>query len=95
MDDDKQLTDIWSGKKVDYWIIDERRGKTPLRMEKWAADILHQELKDVQSWFQNIYSRVAEKRPSLSRRAKGNLVRHVAETEARKSSLYISVSDFL
>lgn len=95
MDEEKQLTDIWSGKKVDYWIIDERGEKTPLRMEKWAVHILHQEVRDVQSWLQNIYSRVVEKRPSISRRAKGNLVRHVAETEARKSSLYVSVSNFL
>ncbi|MBA3979349.1 MAG: hypothetical protein C0462_01980 [Alcanivorax sp.] len=95
MDDKKQLTDIWNGKKMDYWLTDERGEKTSLRMEKWAADILHKELQDVQSWLQDIYSRVAEKYPELSRRAKGNHVRHAAETEARKSRLYVSVTDFL
>lgn len=89
------LTDIWDDKKTDYSIIDEQGDKSTIRLPKWVADILQKELGDVHAWLQSQYRRVCESKPDLTRIKKGNIVRHIAETEARKSGLFISISDFL
>lgn len=89
------FTDIWDDRKTDYSITNEHGEKSTIRLSKWAADILQQEKKDVHLWVQDIYGRVCEKHPDLSRRQKGNFVRVIAETEAQKSSHFVALSDFL
>ena len=67
-----------------YEIRNERGDKTTITLSKWMADVLQIVLPDVHGWVQNTYDRVAEKRPQLTRRAKGDLVRLLASREAEK-----------
>jgi hypothetical protein len=70
--------------KTNYEIHDEHGDKTTITLSKWDADVLQLTLPDVHGWVQNTYDRVAEKRPLLTRRAKGDLVRLLASKEAEK-----------
>ena len=70
--------------KTNYEIHDERGDKTTITLSKSTADVLQVVLSDVHAWVQNTYDRVAEKRPLLTRRAKGDLVRLLASREAEK-----------
>lgn len=70
--------------KTNYEIRDERDDKTTITLPKWDADVLQIVLPDVHAWVQNMYDRVAEKWPLLTRRAKGDRVRLLASREAEK-----------
>ena len=72
MDDDRTL----------YKLANERDEYTTITIDKFVADTLQQYLPDVHAWVQATYNRVAEKRPHLSRREKGDLVRVLAFREA-------------
>ena len=74
--------------KTNYEIHDERGYKTTITLAKWVADVLQSVLPDVHAWVQNTYDRVAEKRPLLTRRGKGDLVRFLASKEAEKHPEY-------
>ena len=79
--------------KTIYTIQDENGEKTSITIEKLVADVLQLTLSDVHAWIQNAYYRVATKRPTLSRRQQGNLVRRLSICEAKKSPLYKKMAD--
>lgn len=67
-----------------YSIIDEQRQSSTITLDKFVADILQENLESVHAWVQATYSKVAEKRPQLGRRQKGDLVRAISWREALK-----------
>ena len=69
--------------------------KSSITIDKWVADLLQKMLPDVHLWVQQKYNMVCEKRPQLTRREKGNVVRELARNEAEKSQDYKSLIDFL
>lgn len=71
-----------------YKIHNEIGKKTSITLEKWIADILQESLPDVHAWVQNAYVIVTRKKPELSRRQKGDLVRRMSVREAEKSPRY-------
>lgn len=74
MDDDRTI----------YTILDEHKQDTTITLEKFVADILQENLPDVHAWVQSTYDKVAEKRPHLGRRQKGDFVRALSTREALK-----------
>jgi hypothetical protein len=89
------IDDFFSEKKTTYTITDEHDDKSTITIDKWVADLLQEMLPDVHAWIQLKYDLVCEKKPSLSRREKGNVVRGFATVEARKSPGYKSLEDML
>jgi hypothetical protein len=75
--------------KTAYSLIDEHGDKSTITVEKWAADLLQEMLPDVHKWVQEKYSLICEKKPHLSRRKKGDVVRMLAYREAEKNPRYI------
>ena len=71
-----------------YTISNEDGERTTLTLDKLTADVLQEILADVHVWVQQTYDRVAERKPNLSRREKGDLVRALANREAQSSPLY-------
>ena len=67
-----------------YTIVDELGQDTTITLEKYVADILQENLSDVHAWVQATYNTVAERRPSLGRRQKGDLVRALSMRDAVK-----------
>ena len=67
-----------------YTIADEHGEDTTITLEKFVADILQEYLPDVHVWVQATYNKVAEKRPTLGRRQKGDIVRALSIREAGK-----------
>lgn len=67
-----------------YTIVDELGQDTTITLEKYVADILQENLADVHAWVQATYKTVAERRPNLGRRQKGDLVRALSMREAVK-----------
>jgi hypothetical protein len=65
-----------------YSIIDECKQPTTITLEKFVADVLQAKLPDVHAWVQAAYDRVADKKPHLGRRQKGDLVRALSWREA-------------
>ncbi len=65
-----------------YSILDEHGDKSSITLDKFVADTLQKYLPNVHEWVQKTYSRVAEKKPELGRREKGDLVRALALREA-------------
>lgn len=90
-----KIDDLFDDKKTTYTITDEHSEKSSITVDKWAADLLQEMLPDVHLWIQQKYSIVCEKRPNLTRREKGNVVRELARREAEKSPNYKSLIDFL
>ena len=90
-----EIGDLFDEKKTIYTITDEHDEKSSITIDKWAADLLQDILPDVHAWIQQRYDLVCQKKPDLSRREKGNVVRAMAQKEAEKSPNYKSVSDFL
>jgi len=90
-----EIVDLFDDKKTIYTIIDEHDEKSSITIDKWAADLLQEILPDVHSWVQQQYSIVCARRPQLTRREKGNVVRELARREAAKSPNYKSLIDFL
>jgi len=67
-----------------YTIVDELRQETTITLEKYVADILQEHLSDVHAWVQSTYNLVAERKPHLGWREKGNVVRALFLREALK-----------
>ena len=74
--------------KTIYTIRDENGEKTTITLEKLVADVLQIDLHDVHAWVQSTYNKVANERPKLGRRQKGNIVRELAIRMAEKSQHY-------
>lgn len=89
------IDDLFDGKRTTYTIFDEHGDKSSLTIDKWAADLLQEMKDDVHLWLQEKYNLVVNKKPKLSRREKGNVVRELARREAEKSDNYLSLIDFL
>lgn len=70
--------------KTIYTILDEIKENTTITLEKFVADILQENLPDVHAWVQETYNKVAQRRPNLGRRQKGDLVRSLSMREAVK-----------
>jgi hypothetical protein len=81
--------------KTIYSIKDEHGEKTTITLEKWAADLLQEMLPNVHEWVQEKYELVCEKKPHLSRREKGDVVRVLASREAQKNPKYKAFIDEL
>lgn len=81
--------------KTAYSLFDEHGDKSTITViKKRAADLLQEMLPDVHEWVQEKYNLVCEKKPHLSRRKKGDVVRMLAYREAERSSRYAEfVSD--
>lgn len=72
-----------------YSITAEDGSPTTITLRRLAADFLQMKLPDVHAWVQASYNRVAQKRPDLSRRKKGDLVRAMSLAEAERIPGYI------
>lgn len=84
---------LFNEKKTIYTIADEHKEKSSITLDKWAADLLQEMLPDVHAWVQEKYILVCEKKPHLSRREKGNVLRALACREAEKSPNYPKLLD--
>jgi hypothetical protein len=89
MNDDKTIID---DDKTIYTIFDEYKENTTITLDKFTADTLQKHLPDVHAWVQATYSRVAQIKPGLGRRQKGDCVRGLSMREAVK---YLETSGFL
>lgn len=78
-----------SEEKTLYSIVDETGERTTITIDKFVADVLQMHLPDVHTWLQTAYNKVVVKRPELSRRQMGNVVRALARREAEKTSVYM------
>ncbi|OIQ82048.1 hypothetical protein GALL_361660 [mine drainage metagenome] len=90
-----QIDDLFDDKKTIYTIIDENDERSSITIDKWVADLLQEMLPDVHEWIKEKYDIICIKKPQLSRREKGNLIRELARREAVKSKNYKSLIDFL
>lgn len=90
-----RIEDLLGDKKTTYSIMDEHNEKSSITIDKWVADLLQEVLQDVHSWIQQKYSLVCEKKPHLTRREKGDYIRHLASKEVEKHPNYKSMFDFL
>ena len=90
-----EIEDLFNNEKTIYTITDEHDDKSSITLDKWAADLLQEMLPDVHAWVQVKYNLVCEKKPHLSRREKGDVVRALARREAESSPNYKSLADFL
>jgi hypothetical protein len=79
--------------KTIYTIVDEDGKDTTITIEKIVADVLQELLPDVHAWIQQSYLKVADKKPYLGRKQKGDLVRLLSVREAEKSPLYKKMID--
>lgn len=86
---------LFDDKKTSYTITDEHQEKSTITLDKWAADLLQETLSDVHAWVQEKYDIVCEKKPLLSRREKGDVVRALARQEAEKNPNYPRFIDLL
>lgn len=84
---------LFDDKKTLYSIRNEDNEKSTITIDKWAADLLQEMLPNVHDWIQLKYDLVCEKRPQLSRREKGDLVRLLARKEAENNPRYQSLID--
>ena len=87
MDSDEQL----DKDKTLYTMTNEDGSPSKITLDKLASDILQEMIPDVHKWLQEKYDIVCMKKPHLSRRAKGDLVRALAYAEMVKSP---RLSDF-
>jgi hypothetical protein len=78
-----------------YTITDEHNERSTITLDKMIADVLQSALPDVHIWVQGTYDRVVEKKPHLSRREKGDIVRVLAVREAQKFPAYRKMMDEL
>lgn len=90
-----KFENLFDDKKTTYTIIDENGDKSSITIDKWAADLLQESLSDVHVWIQSKFDLVCLKKPNLTRREKGDVVRALAQSEAMKNPNYVSLSDFL
>jgi hypothetical protein len=78
-----------------YTIADEHRERSTISLDKIIADVLQGAIPDVHVWVQTTYDRVVAKKPHLSRREKGDVVRILAGREAQKYPAYHKLMDEL
>lgn len=90
-----EFIDIFDERKTIYTITDEQGEKSSITIDKWAADALQELLPNVHDWIQEKYNLVAIKKPELSRREQGNVIRTLARREAEKSPRYPQLMDIL
>lgn len=90
-----EFSDYLNDLKTNYTITDEHNTKSTITLDKWVADLLQETLPDVHIWIQEKYNLICEKKPSLSRREKGNLIRELARKEAESSPSYRPPTDFI
>ena len=90
-----EIEALFDDKKTTYTITDEQGDKSSITIEKWAADLLQEMLPDVHVWIQTKYDLVCAKKPHLTRREKGNVIRALARNEAEKSPHYKSLVNLL
>ena len=90
-----EIEDLFDEKKTIYSITDEHGEKSSMTLDKWAAELLKEMLPNVHEWIQEKYNLVCTKKPELSRREKGNVVRLLARREAEKSPNYKSIASIL
>ena len=76
-----------------YTIINEQGDRTTITLDKLTADVLQELFPDVHAWVQNTYHRVIAKKPNLSRREHGDLIRALANKEAQASPIYRRLID--
>ena len=76
-----------------YTITNEDDERTTITLDKLTADVLQQLFPDVHAWVQETYKRVTLRKPRLSRRERGDLVRALANREAHRSPLYKAMID--
>ena len=84
-----------SEERTIYTIDNENGQQTTITLNKLTADVLQKILPDVHAWVQDTYNKVASRKPELSRREKGDLVRVLANNEAQKSPEYKEMIDSL
>lgn len=77
-----------SDERTLYSVVDENSEKTTITIDKFIADVLQMSLPDVHKWLQTAYNKVVVKKPELSRRQKGNVVRALARREAEQTPIY-------
>lgn len=87
------FVDLFDERKTIYTITDQHGDKSSITIDKWAADILQDLLPNVHHWVQEKYSLVCQKKPELTRREKGDVVRALARREAEKSPRYPQLMD--
>lgn len=80
MSDDKSIFD----ERTLYSLDDEYGDRTTLTLDKISADVLQRHLPDVHAWVELVYSHVVDKRPDLTRREKGDVVRRLVQREAER-----------
>ena len=90
-----EFVDLFDERKTIYTITDEHGEKSSITIDKWAADILQDLLSNVHHWVQEKYDLVCQKKPELTRREKGDVVRALARREAEKSPRYPQLMDLL
>ena len=95
MNKDRELTDIWDGRKTTYSIIDESGEKSSITIDKWAADFLQDLLPNVHQWIQEKYDLICFEYSQLSRRKKGDVLREVAALKARQHEDYFGIERLL
>lgn len=78
-----------------YTIANEDGERTTITLDKLTADVLQQALPDVHTWVQQTYDRISKRKPNLSRREKGDLVRALANKEAHQHPLHKKLIDDL
>ena len=78
-----------------YTITDEHGERSSISLDKMIADVLQGAIPDVHAWVQATYERVVAKKPHLSRREKGDVVRILAVREAQKYPAYRQMMDEL
>lgn len=70
--------------KTNYQIINEYGEKTTITLDKWVADVLQLEIKDIHEVIKKAYDKVLLEKPELSRKERGNYIREMAEKTALK-----------
>ena len=76
-----------------YTIVNSDGERSTITIDKLTADVLQKLLPDVHDWVQKTFDRVSERKPHLGRREKGDLVRAIANQEARNSPEYKKLID--
>ena len=88
-----EITALFDDNKTIYTIKNEHGEHTTITLDKWAADLLQELLPDVHAWVQKKYDLICERKPELTRREKGDVLRALARRDAEKSPKYPRLLD--
>ena len=77
------MTNVFEDRTI-YSINNEEGERSTITLDKFVADVLQACLPDVHDWIQRTYDHVCNRKPNLSRREKGDVVRLLAVREAEK-----------